>query len=156
MRWLLLVVLACACLPPPDGDGQRVYEATLDAWHASPLPPVEYNRAECEHLDLFEMYAPDTVEAYERVCPAKSWACLSSQPLRGARNRVAPVAVMHPDLSAARWAAHGVHELAHLFLVCAGLDRDDGHTRPEVWKGPFNAPNTQSVEFRAIQELYHE
>lgn len=145
--------LLAACAPDPGSTpDQRVYNTTLDAWYARDyLPPIDdrYSPPLCADLDAFVMWAPATVAEYERICPAESWACLEFEAIRGVRNRQRPVAVMHPRLSAARWAAHGVHELLHQFRLCARLGRDYGHTDARVWR-----PSPDSVEARALGVLY--
>lgn len=159
MRWPVvgLAVALLACRPDPGASlAQRVYGATLDAWHGrNDLPPLIDRGQYCGQLDLFDMEAPPTVEHYNRLCPAKSWACLRWQVMAGkVRVVFAPMAIVHPKLPAARWAAHGVHELLHAFQRCRDNGQppieDDAHTDQRVWEtgGPT------SVERTAERSLY--
>lgn len=161
MRWPVAGLVALLACRPDGGDSldERVYNAALDAWHASDdLPSLSDRGEHCGHLDAFTMQAPATVERFLAKCPPDAggvvgWACLDYDYLPGARTRLYPVAVMHPKLPATRWAAHGIHELLHAFMRCREgvrpISHDAGHTDLRVWE--VGGPG--SVETRAERSL---
>lgn len=154
LGWLLVLLFSvgwltgCVSPTPADSLPGRVYEATLDAWHdRNDLPPLRDFEPLCGHLDKFDMRAPASVEAFLRKCPPDErgrigWACLDYDSIEGARNRQYPVAVMHPELPATRWAAHGIHELVHAFALCGLKHQDNGHTDSRLWAGVETAAET--------------
>lgn len=160
LAWLAFWCVAAATLAGCDNggssnagtsQGKRIYDVTESSWYArNDLPPIDDEIDDCERLPLLELLAPGNAAEYRRFCPANSWACLRWLPLAGrARSLEYPLAIMSPRLSADRWPAHGIHELLHAVMECAGLGVDYFHVDKRVWR-----PAVGCVEDVAVRAIY--